>query len=123
MTGEILDYTTQVVDTKELRALAIFANLPNGLLTVSRLSAYILGVQNEETLVSKVMGEILANKKLDDVFTSDIELQSLGQIMQVVEDFARQAGGVAMVGYTDDTPDELRTALDNLSDAEIFAVD
>ena len=112
---ELILYTTQETDTVDIRALSVYANIPNGLLTVSRLAAVLYGEQDQVRLLATTLGSLLSE---DNASFSEphIELETLGQIMDKAETFVRGCGGTAILGFTYEAPEELKDALTNLQD-------
>lgn len=113
--SEIILYTVQETDTVDIQALSVYANMPNGLLTVSRLAAVLYGQQDQVRLLASALGNLLATEP-SVADQPQLELETLAQIMDRAEAFVRSTGGTAILGFTYEAPEELKEALTNLQD-------
>ncbi len=106
---EVLDYSaTETQVTPDIRALSIFANQPQGLLTISRIAAVIYGGTNKAQLVELVNAVL----DIETPQTPAIDILKLGEVLERVESFAHASGGLVLASFQDDAPTELVTKLD-----------
>jgi hypothetical protein len=104
-----LDYSaTEAQLTPDIRALEIYTNNPEGLLTVSRFAAALFGGGND---TSKLFELVTAALEIETSTTTAIDLLDLAQVLERVESFAHASGGLVIAALSGDAPDELATSL------------